>query len=111
MLATLLRPPQSRQDWDIWSFAHRDQHDVMRRAVMMQDNIDLPDYQLYPIDLDILQFFLNQNQQAHDDMNAVLGTASTNLLQSDFNNPAQLQAWMYLHQREHENWANALKVS
>lgn len=111
MLAALLRPPQTKEDWFRWAWDHRTQHDIMRQAVLEQKNINLPDYQLYPIDLDTVLFFIDQNQSAHDDMNAVLGTNSTNLQQSDFSNPAQLQAWIYLHQREHENWANALKVS
>lgn len=110
-LADLLNVPQSQQDWFIWSYAHRDQHTLIRNAIQIKYGVNLSVYQLDPINLDEVQFFLEQNQQAHDDFNGVLNLQSTNLLLSDFTDKAQLQAWIYLHRREHEDAANALGIS
>lgn len=111
MLPTLVKPPQTEQEWAIWSWAHRDQHNIVRAAIKAKYGIDLTEYQLYPIPLDNLTQWQDNNQQSHDDINAVLGTQGTNLEQSDFSNPAQFQAWNYLHLREHETWGFSLGVS
>lgn len=111
MLATLVKSPKTQAEWDIWSWAHRDQHQIVRAAIKAKYGIDLVEYQLYPIPQDALTQFLDYNQQSHDDINSVLGTQGTNLEQSDFTNPAQFEAWNYLHLREHEEWSFALGVS
>lgn len=110
-LPDLLNVPQNPQDWQIWSFAHRDQHRLIRNAIQATYNINLTEYQLDPINLGQFQFFLDQNQNAHNDFNGVLNLQSSDLLLTDINDKAQLQAWIYLHRREHENAANALKIS
>lgn len=111
MLANLLVAPRTDQDWSIWSYAHRDQHAIIRQAIQAQLGINLPEYPLDPINFDQLSQFLDWNQQAHDDFNGVLGTQSSNLQQADLKDPGQLEAWIYLHRREHETAANALKIS
>lgn len=111
MLATLVRPPQNQQDWDVWAWAHKDQHAIVRAAIKAKYNVDLSEYQLYPIPRDSLTQWLDWNQQSHDDINAILGTQGTNLEQSDFTNAAQFEAWNYLHLREHETWGFSLGVS
>lgn len=111
MLAALLVVPNTEQDWSIWSYAHRDQHNIVRRAIQKKYNINLTEYQLDPIPFQSLMTFVDNNQQAHDDVNAILNTMSTNLQQSDLSNQAQLQAWIYLHAQEHIAWSNKLQVS
>lgn len=110
-LVTLVKPPQTDAEWQIWSFAHRDQHQIIRQAILAQKNINLVEYQLYPIPFQDLTQWLVFNQESHDDINAVLGTQGTNLEQSDFTNPSQFAAWNYLHLREHEAWSFSLGVS
>lgn len=111
MLADLLVPPKTQGQWSIWSFAHRDQHNIVRIAIQARTGINLNQYPLDPIPFDDIAKWLDWNQQAHDDANGVLGTQGTNLQQTDFNDPNQFEAWIYLHRREHETWANVLKVS
>jgi len=110
-LAYLVNTPHTPQEWDIWSWSHQDQHDIVRQAIRAKYGIDLFQYVLWPIPFQDLNQWLDANQQAHDDNNGVLGTQGSNLQQTNFNDPNQLQAWIWLHRKEHENWAQALGVS
>ena len=111
MLADLLIAPQNELEWSRWSFAHRDQHNLIRQAIQKLYGVNLPDYQLDPINFADFTSFLDNNQSAHNDMNGVLGLQSSNLEQVDFQNKAQLEAWIYLHRREHEAAAFKLGIS
>jgi hypothetical protein len=109
-LVYLLNAPRNADEWAIWSYAHRDQHLLIIQAVQAQFGISLTEYQVDPIPFQDLTRFLDNNQQMHDDFNEVLGTQSSDLQLADFRNPSELQAWIYLHRREHETAAEALKI-
>ncbi len=110
-LVSLLNIPSDPASWSIWGFAHRDQHTLARIAIQSIYQVNLTEYPLDPIDLTDINNFLTWNEQAHDDINAVLGTQSSNLNQTDLSDPAQLQAWIYLHFLEHQNWSSVLHFS
>jgi hypothetical protein len=110
-LAFLINSPQSEQDWSVWSWSHKDQHTLARNAVQAKYGINLADYPIDPIPFQQITQWLDYNQEMHDDINGILGTNSTNLQQVNFRDAAQLSAWIYLHRREHENWANMLGFS
>jgi hypothetical protein len=110
-LANLLFVPQSSEDWSIWSFSHRDQHQLIRNAIQTKYGTNLDFYPIDPIDLTAFENFLNYNQQAHDDMNGVLGTRGSDLLQVDYKNRSELEAWVYLHYQEHYTASAALGVT
>lgn len=110
MLVTLVTTPTNASEWAVWSYAHRDSHALIRQAIQAQFNINLIEYPLDPIPFDSLTQWLDWNQQAHNDMNGVLGTQSSDLQEADFNDPAKLQAWIYLHRREHETASSILKI-
>lgn len=111
MLANLLVAPKTDFEWSIWSYAHRDQHNMIRQAIQAKFGVSLTEYPLDPIPFQDLTQWLDWNQQSHDDFNGVLGTQSSNLQQADFKDPAQLESWIYLHRREHETAASVLKIS
>lgn len=113
MLPALLNIPQSQADWHIWSFNHRDQHDLIRQAIQAKYNINLQAYQLDPIPehQDGITEWLENNQQSHDDMNGVVGLQSSDLESVDFNNQSQKEAWIFLHYNEHYSVAAALDIS
>lgn len=110
MLANLINQPGTPEEWAFWSYAHRDQHTQIIQAIRAQTGIQLPQYELDPIPFQDLDQWLEWNQRAHDDFNGVLGTQSSDLQQADFNDKAQLEAWIYLHRREHETAASVLKI-
>lgn len=111
MLANLLNSPNSDAEWAIWGFAHKDSHDLIRQAIQKKYGVNLDQYVLFPIDRDEIGTFLNNNQQAHDDFNGVLGTRGSDLLEVNLNDAAQKQSWIYLHYQEHYTASNALGVS
>lgn len=110
MLVTLLNVPRSPADWQRWSFAHRDSHATIASAVLAQGRGVLPEYQLDPIPDDDVPGWLSRNQQAHNDMNKAIGAQSSDLQDTDFTVPQQLEAWVYLHFLEHQTAEQALKV-
>ena len=108
MLPGLLNIPRSETDWLRWGHFHRDQHLLIRQAILAADNINLPDYPLYPIVREDIGGFLQRNSQMHLDFNSVLGQQSINLQDVDFNDANQTEAWMFLHFQEHRTAAIAL---
>jgi hypothetical protein len=110
MLAILLNVPKSPADWERWAFHHRQSHDAIRGAINRQLNIDLPDYVLYPIADFAPKNFLENNQNAHVDMNQALARPASDLSELDFQNDHQLRAWIYLHWQEHNVAENALRI-
>ena len=110
-LADLLNIPKDADDWNLWGFAHRDQHQLILGAIRKQFNVSLNEYPLFPIPLQTPEQWLDWNQQAHDDFNGVLGTRGTDLQETDLKDPRLLQAWIYLHYQEHYTASQRLKIS
>lgn len=110
MLVSLVTAPTNASEWAVWSLAHRDSHALIRQAIQAKFGITLAEYQLDPIPFNDLTQWLDNNQQSHNDMNGVLGTQSSDLQEADFSDPAKLQAWIYLHRREHETASAILKI-
>jgi hypothetical protein len=102
VLPILLNTPQTKTDWDRWSFHHRTSHDLIRFAIKSQLNITLPDYQLDPIALEQPKPFLEANQQAHSDFSTALHQASSDLEDINLKEDRQLRVWIYLHWQEHQ---------
>lgn len=110
MLAALMEVPRTEQQWAIWSRAHRDQHELIRLALQNAGAGNLPLYPLDPIPFFDLPTWLTTNQQAHNDFNSILGLRGSDLQDLDPTNENQLAAWIFLHRREHEDAAAALKI-
>lgn len=107
---TLLEDPKTAESRSRWSFAHRDHHQIIRQAIQAKLGTVLPDYQLDPIPENDFPGWLNRNDSTHEDMNSALGLQSVNLLDVDFNDDKQRQAWVYLHYQEHFAAAAALGI-
>ena len=112
-LYDLLNVPKNQSDWEQWSFANRNQIDLIRSAILKQKNINLTPYQLYPIDFSSntgVQDFLQNNSQEHDDFNAVLGFQSSDIESVDINDQKQLEAWINLVYQELLTASSALGI-
>jgi hypothetical protein len=110
MRAVLLEIPKTDEDWDRWSFHHRQDHDVIWQAIRDQNKLNLPEYDLDPIAFDAWDQWLTRNEQAHEDVNGVLGTQGVDLEQLDPKDQDQLEAWVWLHYLEHQTWGTKLGV-
>lgn len=110
MLANLLNVPKTVEEWAVFSYAHRDQHQQIRQAIQARTGINLTEYQIDPIALDDFPTFLTANQNMHNDFNGILKTQGDDLSQLDPRDQEQLTAWVYLHFREHQAAANVLHL-
>lgn len=110
MLAHLLTKPATDQDWALWSWAHRDQHQQIRQAIQAQGGPNLTEYALDPIVPDRFDVFLDANQQSHNDFNGILQTQGNDLSDVDPKDQNQLSAWIWLHYKEHEAAASRLQI-
>lgn len=108
MLAHLLNVPKTPEDWAVWGYAHRDQHQEIRQAIQTRFGVVQTEYPLDPIDLSNIHGFLEWNQQTHNDMNGALNTQGSDLSEVDPKDLNQLQAWIWLHYQEHITAANIL---
>lgn len=110
MLAAVLNVPQSDTDWSRWSYNNWDCLNQIRQAISVQYGINLPDYQVEPIDFGDLDTWLSNNQQAHIDFTGVLGQQSNDLQHTDLRDPNQKQAWIFLNWMELFNACQKLKI-
>lgn len=110
MLAALLESPHTPEVWYRWSRDHRDSHDRIRQAVATQQQKNLTDYPIDPITGPSLGDFLQNNQQLHVDMAAILNLQSVDLLDVDFNDANQRDAWISIHYENHYQAEQVLKL-
>ena len=110
MLPLLFNVPVSEQDWNTWSLSHQASHVKIVQAIKSQKGTLLPAYVLDPINFGAFADFLNNNQQAHNEMLGALNIAGSDLQEVDVQNKNQLRAWIFLHATEHRNVEKALNV-
>jgi hypothetical protein len=72
--------------------------------------VNLTEYTLYPISADHFQDFLQNNSQAHDDFNSVLGLQSSDIEELDPKDQNKLQEWIYLNYQEIYSACQKLKI-
>jgi hypothetical protein len=111
LLVLLLNVPRSHDDWQRWSFAHNQSHLAINQAILTQKGVNNAAYQLDPIPDDDIPNWLTRNQEAHNDMNAAIGTQSSDLEDTDFRDQRQLESWIYLHFLEHQTAEQILGVA
>jgi len=110
MLAALMNVPKTDAEWRQFSYDHRDSHDRIRAAIKKKYGVDLTDYAIDPINPDSLQQFLQDNASLHTDMNGILKSQSSDLLDVDINDPKQLDSWINLNYQEHQNAEQLLGI-
>jgi hypothetical protein len=110
LLAVLLEIPRTIDQWNRFAWHHRSSHDAIRLAILQRKGINLPQYQLDPIDPGHFGDFLQSNSQSHIDMLGVLGIQGEDLQDVDVRQENQLVAWTALHYLEHYNAERALGI-
>lgn len=110
MLAALLNTPKTFEEWQQFARDHRDSHDRIRGAIKSKYNIDLTDYIIEPLSEEGFKQFLQNNASLHTDMNGVLKSQSSDLLDVSFDDLQKLESWINLHYQEHENAEQLLGI-
>ncbi len=101
MLPALENTPRTQDEWNRFAWDHRDSHNRIRAAILKHRGINLPDYQIDPINPGAITQFLQNNSQLHGDMNSTLGLQSADLQDVNLGDQRQLEAWIKLHWQEH----------
>lgn len=109
-LVDIINVPKNDQEWEIWTFAHKDSHDKIRKAIQTKTGINLSNFIIYPIDKNHIQDFLQNNQSLHVDMDGILGIQSSDLQDVDFKKENEKIAWFYSHYLEHQSAELALGI-
>ena len=100
MLAVLLEIPTDAADWGRFAWNNLNAINLINEAILAQYKIELPTYILFPLDITNPTQWLQNNQAAHTNFNAVLGLQSHDLQQVDINNPDQVADWVNLNYQE-----------
>lgn len=106
----LLNPPATQEAWDQWSYVNAQNISEIRQAILAQQNINLTDYQLYPINWRDISNWLIRNQQAHDDFNSALGLPGINVQDADPLDDRTRETWVWNIWSEINAARQALKI-
>ena len=110
MLPILYNVPSTERDWSLWSLSHAASHKKIIQAIRVKKAKSLSQYQLDPINFSDFSVFLDNNQQAHNEMLAALGISGGGLQQVDITEENQKRAWVFLHAQEHQDAERALQI-
>lgn len=111
-LATLLNipiPGDARSFSEV-SFSNMDQHRLIVNALASQKGIMVQLYPLDPIPVYGVTAWLQNHQQAHNDMSNALGIELFDLSDVDFRDREQLAVWTRLHFDMHQQAASILGI-
>ena len=110
MLANLQNVPMTPEDWRAWLWSHRASHDKIRAAVAASKGANLPSYALEPVEPSGFDLFFQNNQNAHTEMNDVLGLQTSDMLAVDTTNTESFTRWIQDHYQEHFDAETALGI-
>ena len=102
-------PPEST-GWQEWIFNHARDHQEIIGAILTQKGKQLVTYNLDQMNPDDPTVWLEAHQQAHNDMNLVMGIAGNDIETLDFKKPNEVKAWLWLNYQEHLGVRSALKI-
>lgn len=109
-LFQLLEVPKNENDWALFTFSLRDQTNRIRQAILQQKGINLTEYQIYPVDFNKSQEYLENVQQSQEDINSTLGLQSVDLESVDFKDQKQLISWVNLLYQQLFDQSSALHI-
>ena len=92
--------------FESWLRAHQSSHYDAATAT----NTFLPILDPFNLDNEMARdAWLKDHARAHDEVNAYLKIAGSDLTELDWKNPAEVRAWVDLNFIEHQQWGSLLK--
>ena len=111
MLATLFNVFTDERGMGQFSFANADLHRRQNTALRGLGAAPI-DYVLDPIPPgENAEAWLQTHQQAHTQVNTLLGIVGNDLSDVDFKNPDQVASWVWLHAQEHRQATAKLGIT
>lgn len=110
-IAGLFNVPSTQQELDTWAFCHAAHHrDINRRLQELLPSVRITEYILDPMDPQNLSVWLDQHQQLHQQTDSLLGIASNDLLDVNWEDQNERAGWIFLNSSEHYQAANILQI-
>ena len=109
-VAGLFNVPSNQDELNTWSATHATHHTLIVQTIYRLTGNQLLEYVLDPIDPTDPEGWLLQHQYMHNQMDAVLGIASFDLLDVDVKDRNQFAGWIWLNGQEHYQAANLLEI-
>lgn len=107
-VAAIYNVPRDDQSLLEWSFNHMAHHRDINRVIFQRLNIFLPEFSLDPFNPDEIQgVWAQQHQIMHTNQNAVLSISGNDLLDVNWRDEGEREAWIGLNALEHFQ-ANAI---
>lgn len=97
-LPEILSAPPGDDGLRTWAFNHWSDHQEIAQAIQTQRGVPMTVYDLIDIKLSDPRRWLELHQQAHNDINAVLGSETPDLTAADFRDENVMRGWYY------DNW-------
>ena len=110
VLPFIIEPPPAETGWQEWLFNHARDHQEIINALKDQFNATLPLYNLDQFNSDSPDIWMQQHQQAHNDMNGALGIAGNDLETVDWKKKNEVAAWFFLNYSEHQAVRSTLNI-
>jgi hypothetical protein len=109
-VANLFNIPNSKQDWNEYSFALQGTLRDINRRIYETQSVVIPEYILDPIDLNEPSVQLYNLQDWMNAINAELGIAGFDYIDVDFSQQGNLASWTWLLATNIRQAANQLRV-
>lgn len=94
-------PAPTPQGFTEWTYQHYLHHQAIISAARSLRNTQLIQYQIWPVNPQNLDGFLNDHQSMHDEMNALYGVYGNDLSTLDWKDRKAVDAWYFLNWQEH----------
>ena len=104
-LAQVLFPPPTKQGLDEWAFAHYQHHLAIQAAALQAKKTNLPIPQIWPINLNNVEDWLESHQLLHNQANALFNVQGNDLSTFNWNDEKQREGFFYLNFQEHRSLA------
>jgi hypothetical protein len=113
MLVALQDAPADQSGWEAFAFNNRASHDAISRALASRQSnpVTVPDLVLFPIEQTDFKGWLQRHALTHQQMDAALGSLSSDFSVLDVNDPAAVKRWIASHYLEHYTAETILGVA
>jgi len=109
-VAGLYNVPTTAEELATWSALHARHHADINREVAQKTGVDLPAYILDPFDPNNMQVWLDQHQDLHTRMDAVMSISGFNLDSVEWTDENERAGWVFLNGQEHYTAAAILGI-
>lgn len=108
--------PKNMFSWESFWFANQDSHEKIReRIVALSEEageiIQISSFVLYPVTDISFEAFEQIHQQAHNEMNLILGLGGNDYTGLDLEDPRALEAFVALHGQNHRLAEDVLRIT